>query len=896
MQIPSVESSFPSGLTRAHGKGADPAVELRDEDPDPASRLEDLSRDRTDRRYVLKGEVARGGMGAVLKVFDTDLRRSLAMKVILDTRSSLTPETNAVDPAVLSRFLEEAQITGQLDHPGVVPVHELGVDSDGRVYFTMQLVRGRTLRQVFGLVNDGEDGWNQTRALGVLLNVCETMSYAHDKGVIHRDLKPANVMVGKYGEVYVMDWGLARVDGRGDSRDVRLDPEAQASLSEVRTDRGEGRDSQSDSPLVTMDGAVVGTPAFMPPEQAQGRVADLDRRSDVYSVGAMLYQLLTGGVPFVPPGARISPRTLLLRVLEGPPKPIRELAPRPVPIELEAICEKAMARDPKYRYPAMAALATDLRAYLEGRVVEAHRTGAVAEIYKWVQRNKPLAAALVAAVLALVAGLATSLAFKARSDESAAVALEREREAHRERNNVLRLSAFQDLTDLQGEAAALWPAVPHRIPEFESWLVRAQDLTAGLNPDPADDDPGHRAQLASLRARAVGQADGEGIDALPRLEFADDEDRWWHAQLQKLVAEIESFGDEERGLIAGQSPEFGRGVERRLAFAQDLREGFAPGGEWAARWKRDLPAIRAVYPGLDLPVQVGLLPIGADPHSGLWEFLDQATGMEPRRGADGQLEMTAESGVVLVLLPGGAFWMGAQASDSNGLNYDAQALSNEAPVHEVTLSPFFLSKYEMTQAQWERMTGRNPSQYRDPTTTDAAPHPVEQITWLECAQWLPRMGLVLPSEAQWEYGARAGTDTPWWTGAERESLREADAVNLADQTAARGGATWPSVNDWPELDDGAVVHSEIGRYAPNAFGLHEVHGNLLEWCLDGSSDYPASPSSDPVFPGEGTPNRVSRGGCFYDTAGYARSALRLYSPPAYAGDDLGVRPARHIAD
>jgi formylglycine-generating enzyme required for sulfatase activity len=293
------------------------------------------------------------------------------------------------------------------------------------------------------------------------------------------------------------------------------------------------------------------------------------------------------------------------------------------------------------------------------------------------------------------------------------------------------------------------------------------------------------------------------------------------------------------------------------------------------------------------------VPIGPDAASGLWEFWDVATGVEPERGPDGALVLTEEMGVVLVLLPGGSFWMGAQKENPDGQNYDPQAATEEGPVHQVTLTPFFVSKYEMTQGQWLRIAGHNPSFYRAPGTQGMTLlDTLEQVSWLDCMRVLPRAGLTLPSEAQWEYACRAGTDTPWWTGRERETLLEQEAANLADQSAARAGAPWASIRDWPELDDGYSLHAPIGSHAANLFGLHEVIGNLWEWCLDGydKSFYLRSPALDPVMPPASSYTRMYRGGGFAFTAADSRSARRGSNPPAAAEITLGVRPARPLGD
>ncbi|MCB9916160.1 MAG: serine/threonine protein kinase, partial [Planctomycetes bacterium] len=403
-------------------------------------------------RYKFRAVIGRGGGGVVLKVWDSKLFRSLAMKVVLG-RGEERPsgDTPRVDGRTLARFVDEARIASQLNHPGIVPVHELGADGSGRAFFTMKLVKGEDLSAVFARVRSGSEGWNETRALGVLLRACEAMAFAHEKGVVHRDLKPANLMVGRHGEVYVMDWGLARVMGEPDHRDLRWRQPTSASL--VDSLRKGERDATPDSPLVTMDGTVVGTPAYMSPEQARGQLELVGPSTDVYALGAMLYELLAGEPPYLPPGARLSPHTVLARVLDGPPRPLAELAPE-APLELVAICERAMEREAARRYPDVRALADDLRAYLERRVVAAYESGTWAETRKWVLRNRGLAGSIAATILALVTGMGLSLTFKSRADRNAMVATERLLERDRQSRIAIENAKSAESARIQAETQA----------------------------------------------------------------------------------------------------------------------------------------------------------------------------------------------------------------------------------------------------------------------------------------------------------------------------------------------------------------------------------------------------------------------------------------------------------
>jgi len=235
-------------------------------------------------RLQLFGEIARGGMGAVLKGRDPDLGRDLAVKVLLDAHRD--------NPELVLRFVEEAQIAGQLQHPGVVPVYELGQFADSRPYFSMKLVRGRTLAEVLRERPDPAHGLSAHVA--TWLQICQTMAYAHARGVIHRDLKPSNVMLGNFGEVQVMDWGLAKVMPRGgvvDDASTGKPVTNESVVSTTRSDRGSNSD-------LSAEGVVLGTPSYMAPEQARGETDRLDERCDVFALGSILCEILTGKPAF----------------------------------------------------------------------------------------------------------------------------------------------------------------------------------------------------------------------------------------------------------------------------------------------------------------------------------------------------------------------------------------------------------------------------------------------------------------------------------------------------------------------------------------------------------------------------------------------------------------------
>ena len=845
--------------------GDDPALAGQ---PAPRTRAPDSARTLSNgnERYELIDVLGEGGMGIVYLAEQTHpIRRRVALKIIklgVDSRRAT------------ARFESERQALALMDHANIARVFEAGATEDGRLYFAMEHVPGRPIAEFCDQAKLSVED-----RVRLFATVCDAVQHAHQKGIIHRDLKPSNILVATQGSEptpKIIDFGVAR------AMNQRL----------------------TEHTMFTQLGVVVGSFRYMSPEQADCRLLEIDTRTDIYALGAVLYELLTGDTPIDAPTIEqtgyaevqrqireVEPLKMSERVrrLSGSDATtvalqrktdIASLARR-LHGDLDWIALKALEKERTRRYATASEMADDLRRHLANEPVAAGPPTRAYRLRKFVRRNRASVVAGSAIAVAVVSGLvvSTTLFFENRASR---------RVAEAQRDQILRLSDANVLAQLVAAVDDLRPPHPERVPAMEAWLRDAEALGSRL--------PAHRATLDALRAHAIEPAsplESKGA-ASTRPSFASQEDQFHYDHLSTLVADLDRFVDENphRGEIAL--------VRERLAFASSvLNESVTSKRQ---EWSEAIRSIASVaecprYGGLVIAPQLGLIPVGRDPESGLWEFVHVRTGNAPARGPDGRLIVAEDTGIVLVLLPGSCFWMGmskGRLQDPEMPSGNPLARVDEVPVHRVCLDPFFMAKYEVTQAQYQRITGENPSRIRPGIDygmyVTSLRHPVENLDWPRADAFARDVGLSLPTEAQWEYAARAGSTARFPCGWDPRCLSRTE--NVSDASARVPGR--PGGWVYAEWHDGFVDSSPVGFFYPNAFGLHDVMGNVLEWTGDwyGSYQLPVAPGTGERL-GGAQAERVVRGAAFFFWLDRVNLGLRLNVPPN-AFDRIGIRLARPL--
>ena len=816
-------------------------------DPEATDELEVSVREASVRedRYEDRGLVGTGGMAEVRRVWDPELHRTTAMKVLWNEHNG--------DMASIARFVREARTTARLEHPGVVPVHEIGRLADGRWYFTMEEVRGRTLAEVItevhrnsgdGTWGTGSNGWTFRRLIETFRMVCETVAFAHSRGVVHRDIKPNNIMVGEYGETLVLDWGLAKSVDDDDERshDVLLDALAERAGADL---------------LETPPGWVVGTPAYMPPELAKGTETVLAPTIDVYSLGALLYEILSGRVPY----RGRDGREVLKKLVSGPPPEVdalwegsgddaneqaepgdtltvrRPSAPPPIPSELKRICATAMSRDIDARYANAKLMADAVTAWLEGaqrRDRALSYTTRADALRPEVRRLRNQASILAAEADRLLEALPPSAS---PTEKRAAWALEDTGE---------RLQRDADLQEVELIRLAQSALTHH------SGLPEARALLADHYRERHQEAESARDPAAAARFEALLKVydTGRHADWLAgdgRLSLTT-EPPGAMVELYRWVAR-ERVLHRERVRKLGTTP---------------LRAIQLPAGSYLLQISHPRRA------SVDVPVRI--------------ERCLHATRTPPKGHASGPIVLARRGELADgdVLVPAGWFLCGGDPDAPNALDgaktwVDAFVMRRFPVTNEDYLEFLNALGEDAASRAVPRQRGARAGEVGDPVY-EVVDGMYRLGVDADGDEWMPRWPVVFvdhTSAAEYASWYAAKTGEPWRLPSEYEWEKAARGVDgrfhpwgdRFDPTFCRMRRTVPG---------GHGMIAEIGEHPTDAsaYGIRDLAGNVGEWC------------------GGDGPLQVRRGGAWTFSPRGVRSAARWTEAAHFRAADLGFRLAR----
>lgn len=814
--------------------------------------------------------------------------------------------------------------------------------------------------------------------LTIFEKAARALQAAHEAGVVHRDVKPANIMIRPDGEPVLLDFGLARSDdedldtltatGEVFGTPAYMSPEQLSPddcsidgrtdvwslgialfecLAMQRPFHGPSRDAlyraimtreapplRKLAPSVRRDLAIVVAKAIE--KDRNRRYATAEEFADDLRCARTLQPIIARSIGPLTRSSRWAQRN---PVVAG--------------LLLVIILTLSIATALTTRAAGQARQALDSERIALAKMTAARNaeSGALqAETQERIAKERALAEERAIRLeytrLADTKLLANALA---RSDELWPISKDLEPKLLKWQDDFAKLL---DPETISSHESALQRLRQNALPQLESdrqrdfakELAEIEALTQKqsvleLDRRSGDDEQGEAArtrQLQETEAR-LGEL-RQTIKGRRTWRFDSNEDAFRHEILSRLVTDLRAFTASD-----GQGAQVS--IADRLVRSRRIDQLTVTGETVARLWEETVQRVRVSasyrltetereklgFTGaptslftstgeMTIGPQVGLIPLGPDPTTGLEEFLhlethahdwmDDDVELPKRRlitaeDTRGGFQLSSQTGVILVLIPAGVFRMGTQDGDPSGVNHDPRHVESEGPVHELALGAYFLSKYEMTQGQWARGAARAGSAATDPSrygvgafshqvailpSPVSALHPVEQVDWITCHELTRRLGLLMPTEAQWERAARAGNESQFWAGTSTpQKLRR--IANISGQETAGPASSWQRTK---EHVDRFVIHAPVATYHPNDFGLHDMTGNLWEWCRDRYSGYEV-----PAAPGNGlrdapSSTRVSRGGSFTNPASLARVSERAFYASTFRDVNLGLRPSRSL--
>ena len=780
--------------------------------------------------YRIEARIGSGGMGTVFLGRDPRLcDREVAVKLL---------DVGVGGEDVMRRFERERRLLAGMEHPAIARLLDVGVDDHDRPWFAMELVAGVALTTY-----TADQRLDLRARLRLFLDLCDGVEYAHQRGVLHRDLKPDNILVTEVDgapRCKLIDFGIARAMNR-------------ESLAHT---------------FFTQSGHTIGTPDYMSPEQADPLDQDVDSRSDVYSLGVVLFELLTGRVPrsFAAGDGGWLEAMRSLREEEAPRA--RSMDPRIDP-DLDQVCRKALAMHREDRYQSVRALRDDVERFLRHEPVRAAPPSRLRALRRFARRHRLIVGSAVVLITALALALVATLWALHRADSASRELDLAQREGWRIEDPLV----LEAQLDSAGDA---WPragTLAENLAWIAAWLQRTDELGE---------------HLAEHRTFVATHPDAESA--------------------ARLAAMFELL------------PALDRAREDVAARAATLEQ------HWPL-WEICAQSIAAsdAFGGLRIEPLPGLLPLGIDldrtpigPRTGfpLWVFFAPATGETPawtddqghaaQLGGPGYADISDRTAVVMVLVPGGSFQRGAQHDDPAAPGWDPSKLpdtnlADETPVYHCDVGPLLIARTEVTKAQMLRyLDARRIAS--DPSDRATAPGirspsnrplmatqprlPESGAEWSQARDFCTWLGFELPSETQWEYCCRAGTTTSYWSG----------------DTAVDGQAVGWTQADEPWVARPVASKTIDGRRTPNPWGLYDMHGSVWEWCADllrhrydgslrdGSAALVHTDAVPWDVPGHWRTHRIARGGSWNWRLEDARAANRVGMPPGRIPGDVGFRP------